>query len=68
MAMEIRVNGEVQVVPQGATLLMLLEKLDLDPQVVAAQVNDTIIPRNAHGTVVLQAGDAVELVRFVGGG
>jgi sulfur carrier protein len=47
---------------------MLLETLGLNPQAVAAQVNDAIVPRGAHATVVLRAGDAVEVVRFVGGG
>ena len=68
MAIEITVNGEARTVLEGTTLLMLLEKLGLDPQVVAAQVNDAIIPRMAHATVVLEPGDTVELVRFVGGG
>ncbi len=68
MAMEITVNGEARAVPEGTTLLALLEILDLNPRVVAAQVNDAIIPRNAQGTVVLRPGDTVELVRFVGGG
>ena len=68
MAMEITVNGEARAVLEGTTLLMLLEKLGLDPKVVAAQVNDAVIPRGAHATVVLHPGDTVELVRFVGGG
>ncbi len=68
MAIEITVNGEARAVPEETTLLMLLENLGLNPKVVAAQVNETIVPRDAHPTVVLQAGDTVELVRFVGGG
>jgi sulfur carrier protein len=68
MAIEITVNGEARAVAEGATLLMLLETLGLNPQAVAAQVNDAIVPRGAHATVVLRAGDAVEVVRFVGGG
>ncbi len=68
MAIEIMVNGEARSVLDGSTVLMLLEELGLNPRVVAAQVNDAIIPRDAHATVVLQAGDTVELVRFVGGG
>jgi thiamine biosynthesis protein ThiS len=68
MAIEITVNGEARAVAEGTTLLMLLETLALNPQAVAAQINDAIVPRNAHGSVVLNAGDTVELVRFVGGG
>mgnify|MGYP001218928543 CR=1 FL=1 len=68
MAMEISVNGEQRAVLEGTTLLALIEKLGLDSKVVAAQVNDAIVPRDAHAATVLLAGDAVELVRFVGGG
>jgi len=68
MATEITVNGESRAVPEGSTLLELLGELGLDQKVVAAQVNDAIVPRGAHATVVLQTGDTVELVRFVGGG
>jgi thiamine biosynthesis protein ThiS len=68
MAIEITVNGEARLMQEGATLLILLEELGLNPKVVAAQVNDTIVPREAHATAILQTGDAVELIRFVGGG
>ncbi len=68
MAIEITVNSEARAVPEGSTLLVLLEALGLDPKVVAAQINDAIVPRNTHAGVVLQAGDKVDLVRFVGGG
>jgi sulfur carrier protein len=68
MAIEITVNGEPRAVLEGTTLLMLVEKLGLNPKAVAAQVNDAVIPRDAQATVVLQAEDTVELVRFVGGG
>jgi sulfur carrier protein len=68
MAIEITVNGEARAVEEETTLLMLLETLGLDQKVVAAQVNDAIVPRDSHATVALQAGDTVEIVRFVGGG
>ena len=66
--MDITVNGEKRAMAEGATLLALLEELGLDAKVVAAQVNDHIVARGAHGETVLHDGDTVELVRFVGGG
>jgi len=68
MAIEITVNGEKRAMAENATLLALLEELGLGQKAVAAQVNDAIIPRDAHAATVLQAGDVVEVVRFVGGG
>ena len=68
MAIEIMVNGETRSVAEESTLLMLLGELGLDQKAVAAMVNDAIVPGDARAALVLQAGDTVELVRFVGGG
>ncbi len=68
MATEITLNGEARTVAEGSTLLALLGELGLDQKAVAAQVNDAIVPREAHAATVLQTGDVVEVVRFVGGG
>jgi len=62
------VNGESRVVPAGTTLRGLLEQLDLDPRAVVVEHNRRIVRRDALETARLAAGDAVELVHFVGGG
>lgn len=65
---ELLVNGEPRAVTPGATLLDLLETLDLDPGVVVVEHNRRIVRRPALGDVRVAPGDAVELVHFVGGG
>jgi thiamine biosynthesis protein ThiS len=65
---DVTVNGEPRDVPAGATLLVLLELLGLDPRVVVVEHNRTIVRRPALGTVRIAAGDVIELVHFVGGG
>jgi thiamine biosynthesis protein ThiS len=65
---DIVVNGTKRAVPEGATLLELLRQLDLDPRMVVVEHNRTIVRRPDLEQARLAAGDAVELVHFVGGG
>lgn len=65
---EIVVNGERRAVAVNATLLDLLRSLQLDPRVVVVEHNRQIIRRPDLEQATLEAGDAIELVHFVGGG
>ena len=65
---DITLNGEQRAVPRDASLLDLLQSLELDPQAVVVEHNRAIVRRPALGRVKVAAGDAVELVHFVGGG
>jgi len=65
---EVMVNGERRAVPVDATLLDLLGVLHLDPRVVVVEHNRQIVRRAELERARLAAGDAVELVHFVGGG
>jgi thiamine biosynthesis protein ThiS len=65
---EVVVNGERRTVPVDATLLDLLEVLQLDPRVVVVEHNRQIVRRTELERARLASGDAVELVHFVGGG
>lgn len=62
------VNGESRTVPEGTTLAGLLEQLGLDPRAVVVEHNRRIVRRDALPGVRLSAGDAIELIHFVGGG
>jgi sulfur carrier protein len=66
--LDIVVNGEPRQVPAPATLLDLLGHLGLDPRTVVVELNRRIVRRPELGETRLGAGDAVELVHFVGGG
>ena len=46
----------------------LLEALDIDPRRVAVELNLVVLKRAAFATTMIQAGDAMEIVNFVGGG
>lgn len=66
--MEVVVNGTPRTVRPGVTLLQLLADLELDPRAVVVEHNRRIVRRPALGETPVAAGDAIELVHFVGGG
>ena len=66
--MQVSVNGETSDVAADTTVLSLIESLGLSPKTVVVQRNEEIVERSDFGAVQLQAGDQLELVRFVGGG
>jgi thiamine biosynthesis protein ThiS len=62
------VNGEIVEMEKPTPLVEYLEKLGVNTQRVAVAVNMSIIQRGRYGEVTLKDGDAVEIVRPVGGG
>ena len=66
--MDVVVNGERKQVTPGATLLEVLQELELDPRAVVVEHNRRIVRRAGLGEVTVTEGDAIELVHFVGGG
>lgn len=66
--MLITVNGQPREVREQITLLDLLRQLGVKPEITAVQRNAEIISRKAVDTTVVMDGDAIELIRIVGGG
>jgi len=66
--MKVIVNGNERETETGATLLHLLQKLELEGKVMAAAVNMEIVKQNQWDVHVLVEGDKLELLDFVGGG
>jgi thiamine biosynthesis protein ThiS len=66
--MTIQVNGEPLEVAGPLTISALLADLKVDSRLVAVEHNLTIVKRAAYETAVINEGDEVEIVRFVGGG
>lgn len=63
------VNGNRREFPAEITLAGLLETLQLEPGMVVVEHNRTILrDRTAYASLVLQEGDVLEIVQFVGGG
>ena len=66
--MQITLNGDTHEIVDPLTVTELLAQLDIDPRRVAVEHNLIVLKREAFGTTMVQDGDAVEIVNFVGGG
>ena len=66
--MTIILNGEKKDIPDGITVVGLLEHLNIQHQRVAVERNEEIVKKAAYGETVLKDGDALEVVSFMGGG
>ena len=66
--MRVTVNGASREVPPGMTVRELVALLGFDSGPVAVEKNLEVVPRAEHARAVLNEGDVVEIVHFVGGG
>jgi len=64
----ITVNGKQDTAAPGTTIGGYLALKGIDPAVVVVEINRTIIKKESFGTTVVCDNDAVEVLRFVGGG
>ena len=65
--MKITVNGEERAL-EPKTVLGYLVEIGVDPRAVAVELNLDILERGEYATTMLNEGDKVEIVQFVGGG
>ena len=68
MPIELTVNGDPRIAPEGHTILALLGELGLDPARVAVELNRSIVKQKDWAGTVITTGSRVEIVQFVGGG
>jgi thiamine biosynthesis protein ThiS len=68
MDIEVVINGEAKSVPDGQTVLTLLERLQLDPARVAVELDRRIVKQPRWAETPINAGAQIEIVQFVGGG
>ena len=66
--MTITLNGEPFELSGPLTVTELLSRLEIDARRVAVEHNVTVLKRTAFDETVVQEGDEVEIVNFVGGG
>ena len=66
--MRVVINGENREFPAPVTVSGLLEKLGLDARKIALEQNLEIVPRSAYGATMVEDGDRLEIVHFIGGG
>ena len=67
--MQVTINGEQTEVSDGLTVTTLLtERSVSQPDMVAVEVNGTILKREEFPTTIILAGDVIEFLYFMGGG
>lgn len=66
--MAIIINGQQYDDLSGLSLLELLDKLRLSSDKIAIELNREIVPKSLYGNTVLQDGDKLEIITFIGGG
>jgi sulfur carrier protein len=65
---KITVNGEEKEYAEGTSLALLINDLGIKVKVMAAAVNMNVVKKDDWESHMLQEGDKVELLHFVGGG
>ncbi|MBP3377741.1 MAG: sulfur carrier protein ThiS [Clostridia bacterium] len=63
----VKINGK-ELNMAGKTIAEYLATTNFDPKRIAVERNGDIVPKAKYGETILQDGDNVEVVSFVGGG
>ena len=63
----VNINGE-ELNMAGKTIAEYLATTNFDPKRIAVERNGDIVPKAKYGETILQDGDNIEIVSFVGGG
>jgi len=66
--LEIEFNGTRRQVPEGTTILDLLQEAKIETRFCAVESNLDIVPKPEYETRLVQSGDKIEVVTLVGGG
>lgn len=65
--MVVKINGKSEEV-EGATVLDLLKAKNIDPHMVAVELNAQMLDREHLATTPVKEGDSLEFLFYMGGG
>ena len=65
---KIQLNGAPYEINDGTNLNQLLNKLKIEKNKVAIEVNGEIVEKKKYPNLILNKNDKVEIVQFIGGG
>ena len=68
MPTKITLNGEPYTAEFGTSVAALLGQLELRRNRVAVEINREVLPKAEYDHTMLNEGDVVEVINFVGGG
>ena len=66
--MKITLNGEKFTLETGSNIVNLIDKLDLNTDKLAIERNLEIVPKSKFAMTIIEEGDKLEIVHFIGGG
>lgn len=66
-SMVVKINGKSEEV-EGATVLDLLKAKNIDPHMVAVELNAKMLEREHLATTPVKDGDSLEFLFYMGGG
>ncbi|MGC4095508.1 MAG: sulfur carrier protein ThiS [Nitrospira sp.] len=65
--MQVKINGKPEEIRDG-TVLDLLTAKNIEPHMVAVEINDTLLDRDHLATTHISEGDRLEFLFYMGGG
>ena len=65
---KIKVNGKETKINEGITLQNFIKSLELNPELVVCELNFMIPSKDIWESIILNEGDNIEIVKFIGGG
>ncbi len=65
---KIKVNGKIVLISKNSSLNHLLIRLKIPLNKVAIELNKKIIDKKKIKNIILNIGDKIEIVHFIGGG
>ena len=65
---KIQLNGDLYEINNNTNLDELLNKLKIQKNKVAIEVNGQIVEKDKYSNLILNKDDKVEIVQFIGGG
>lgn len=66
--MTVKVNGQERTLEREMTVAEFVEQEQYTITRIAVEINGAIIPKATYSQVIVQNGDVIEVVSFVGGG
>lgn len=65
--MQVKINGKTEEF-LGGSVLDLLKAKKIEPQMIAVEINDSMVDREHLGATQLKEGDRLEFLFYMGGG
>lgn len=66
--MDVKINGKIENVVDGSTVSQILDSKKVRQEMVAVEINGSIVDRDNYESINLKPGDVVEYLYYMGGG